>query len=386
MKILFLNYEYPPLGGGAANATRHLLREYAAMEDVHVDLVTSAVDNAYGIEKIGERIAIYKVPIGDKRGNLNFQSYADLLLYTFRAWRTARALLQKERYDLIHAFFTVPCGFLALALGRRFKVPYIVSLRGADVPGYSQRFLWLYGAITPLIVRIWRKARRVVANSKGLRELAHKSDPRRPIDIIFNGVDTAHFVPKERMEEERKKEFRILCASRLSRRKGFAYAIEAFALLEKKYPHLRMTIAGGEGNAMRELQEQVRRGGLTKKITFTGAYTYDTAPQIYHGADIFVFPSLNEGMSNNLLEAMASGLPILMTPTGGAEELVRDGENGFLIKMKDAHDLAQKMEKVITDEKRARQMSEESRRIAQSLSWRAAAQRYHDLYSETITP
>lgn len=384
MKILFLNYEYPPLGGGAANATRHLLREYAAMEDVRVDLITSAVDGGYGIEKIGERITIHKMPIGDKRGNLNFQSYADLLLYSFRAWRYAISLLKKERYDLIHAFFTVPCGFLAFVLGKRFKVPYIVSLRGADVPGYSQRFLWLYGILTPLIVRIWKKARFVVANSRGLQTLANRSDPTQPIEIIFNGVDTAHFVPGTRTAEDREKTFHILCASRLSRRKGFRYAIGAFALLHEKYPHIRMTIAGGEGNALHELRKQVAHAGLMKKIIFTGPYTHDTAPKIYQNADIFVFPSLNEGMSNNLLEAMASGLPILMTPTGGAEELVRDGENGFLVRMKDADDLAQKLKEIIADPSLAQRMGEESRRIAQSLDWRSAAQRYHDLYEKTI--
>ena len=90
MRILFLNYEYPPLGGGAGNATAYLLKEFAKIPGLEVDLVTSAIDKKYQLEKIGENIRIHRLPIGKNPKNLHFQSQKDLLIY---AWKVVRATL-----------------------------------------------------------------------------------------------------------------------------------------------------------------------------------------------------------------------------------------------------------------------------------------------------
>lgn len=137
INILFLNYEYPPLGGGAGNATWYLLKEYEKMPDLQVTLVTSST-GSFRMERPSDNVTIYYLDIG-KRGSLHYQSSKDLLKYSWKAWLFCRRYLKGNHIDLIHAFFGIPCGLIALLLGK----PYIVSLRGSDVPFYNNRFHWL---------------------------------------------------------------------------------------------------------------------------------------------------------------------------------------------------------------------------------------------------
>lgn len=381
-RVLFFNYEYPPLGGGAANATKYILLEYAKRHDVIVDLVTSAIGPQYVQESLGDHVMIHRLPIGKNPESLNYQTKKDLLVYSWKAYKFAQKLIKKNAYDLTHSFFSVPCGVISCQIKRKYGIPYIVSLRGADVPGYSERFENLYAILTPIIHRVWREAQFVVTNSKGLTKLAQKSAPQQDFLQIVNGVDTDFYHAGTRTLADRTKDFRILLASRLSRRKGFNYAIDAFVELFDLYPHIRMTIAGGEGNAMEELQAQVKKYRLDGRVVFTGAYVKDESPDIYNSADVFVMPSLNEGMSNNLLEALASGLPVLMTPTGGAEELVRDGENGYLITMQDVSSIVHRLQILIENPEMCDAFGHASRMIAQNMSWSSVAQQYVTLYDK----
>jgi len=381
-KILFLNYEYPPLGGGAANATKYILQEYAKKSNLQVDLITSAIGKEYFQEKIGSNVTIHRLPIGKKKGELNYQSQKELIFYIIKAYFFARKLIKRNNYDLSHSFFAVPTGVLSLLFKWQFELPYIISPRGSDVPNYSERFARIYKFLTPIIKLVWKNATYVVTNSKGLTELAKKSAPQQTFLQIFNGVDTKFYHPGNRTEKDRQEEFKILLASRLSKRKGFKYAIEAFAELQKKYTNISMVIAGGEGNAMAELKEQVAKLKLENKIKFIGAYLKKESPKIYNEADVFVMPSFNEGMSNNLLEAMASGLPVLMTPTGGAKELIKNRENGYLIKMRDVDSIVEKLKILIDNPQKCETLGQASRRLAETLSWESVANKYIALYNE----
>ncbi len=385
MRILFLNYEYPPLGGGAANATANILGEYAKMENIQVDLVTSSVDQKYHLEKIGENVKIHRLPIGKNANNLHLQSTKDLLMYTWRAYWFSRRLIktaQKEKhpYALSHSFFTLPSGFISILLKWEFGIPYIVSLRGSDVPGYSDRWPLIYALLKPLFSLIWRQAAAVISNSLGLKELALKTNPKQKIGVIYNGVDTDKFKPNDAQENnESQGEFNIVSTSRLTDRKGINYLIDATAILLQRYPQVRLKIIG-DGNARLKFERQVEESGINDNVEFLGSFSHSEMPAFYGGMQIFVLPSLNEGMSNTVLEAMSSGLPILATDTGGTKELVTDGENGYIIKMKDATDIASKIEKLLNSPEKREKMGEASRVRALKLSWQNVAKEYYALY------
>lgn len=379
MRVLFFNYEYPPLGGGAANATAYILKEYSGIEDLKVDLVTSSIDSEYHLEKIGEGISIHRLPIGKNKNNLHYQSQWEILKYAFRAYFFSLKLAKKESYDLSHAFFTVPCGFVAWLLKKKCKIPYIVSLRGSDVPGYSERFGFIYIFIKPLVKVIWRKANAVVANSQGLKELALKTDPQQKISVIYNGIDVDQFQKSD--EVGLRKDFKILCVTRITARKGIKYLIEAMAQLRQKYSNIRLKIIG-DGDEKENLINLTKSQDLEKFIEFTGLINHEKLPPYFNDSDLFVLPSLNEGMSNSMLEALASGLPLIATDTGGTRELLNDGINGFIVKIKNSQDLADKIEILIKDAELRKRMGEESRKKAENMSWEKVAKQYYNLYSE----
>ncbi len=385
-RILFFNYEYPPLGGGAANATKYILDEYSRRDDVFVDLVTSSVVNRYVKQQVGENIIIHRLPIGKSEENLNYQTREELLKYTWRAYKFAQKLIAQNNYDLTHSFFTVPCGAISWRLYKKYNLPYIVSLRGADVPGYSERFEMLYKFITPLIHRIWHDARFVVTNSRGLTELAQQSDEKQKFLQIYNGVDTSFYKVGTRTLEDRKKEFRILLASRLSRRKGFNYAIDAFVELFDMYPHIRMQIAGGEGNAMEELKAQVKKYRLDGRVVFSGLYTKEESPKIYNSADVFTLQCLNcGGISVAMLEAMACECPVVVPDTGAYTVFAKNRINSFVYEPGNVSQLANYVIQLLSDPYLRKKFGKKGREIVKEKgSFQKNMEKLEFLYKELI--
>lgn len=381
MKILFLNYEYPPLGGGAGNATAYLLKEYTKIPDMEVHLVTSSVDETIHHSTVGGNIFVHTLPIGKNGKNIHHQSEKDLLTYAWKGYQFADVLMKKEKFGVVHAFFTVPCGFMAMKLSKKYNVPYIVSLRGADVPGYSERFTLLYNLLRPLTRMIWTRASNIVSNSSGLRTLALKTNQEQEISIIPNGIDIEEFIPDT--EKEIDGYVRILCVSRLTPRKGINYLIDAMQILlaEDAERKIELWIVG-EGGATESLKEQAKELHIEKNVKFFGLVKHDELAKYYKMADVFCLPSLNEGMSNTMLEALASGMPIVATVTGGTEELVSDGENGFYVDQKSPEDLAEKLEQLILDDVIRKRFGTASRVRAEKMSWRNVALAYYDMYQQ----
>ena len=366
MRILSLNYEYPPLGGGAANATAYILEEYSKISDLEVDLVTSSIDADYHLDKIGENINIHKLPIGKNADNLHFQSQKDLITYAIKAYCFSKRLVKKKKYDLSHSFFTIPCGFISLLLKLQYNLPYIVSLRGSDVPGYSDRFAFLYFFIKPLIRLIWKKSAAIIANSKGLKELALKTNSKQEIGVIYNGIDINDFKPNPEARPVNK--FIITTgASRITNRKGIDYLIYAIKKLSIEFPQLLLR-AMGEGDAKESLEKLAKDLEIEKNVEFIGRIPRENTSPYYQEASLFVLPSFNEGMSNAMLEALSSGLPLLATDTGGTKEILEEGKNGFMIKTKDSGDIAQKIKILLENSELRQKMAEKSRKKAMEMS------------------
>lgn len=383
MKILFLNYEYPPLGGGAANATQYILREFSHMPDTEVHLVTSGLGRTYEKEHIGGSVWAHRLPIGKDPAKIHSQSVRDLLVYAFAAWRFSSRLVREaegegKAFERTIAFFGIPCGALALWLKWRHGIPYLVSLRGSDVPGYSEKYDRLYLFLAPLVRLVWAKALAVVPNSRGLAELAGKTAPKQAFEVIPNGVDTVEFAPDP--EREHDGYFRILTVSRLTPRKGIRFLIRAMKSLKERNEKLELWIAG-DGEERPTLEALAKECGVSDKVKFFGAVPHGELGRYYGLADVFCLPSLNEGMSNTVLEALAAGLPIVATVTGGTEELVRDGENGLFVAQQSPDDLAEKLSTLLADPGLRERMGSASRIRAEDMSWKRVAERFLELCS-----
>lgn len=384
MKVLFLNYEYPPLGGGAANATACILEEWAHDKSLEVHLVTSSVSAELEETVLRGNVFIHRLPIGKNEENLHHQSLKDVLVYSLKAWQFSRQLIRKQTtpFDVALAFFGVPCGFLTLLLKWEFQIPYVVSLRGSDVPGYSRKYEWLYPFIQPIIRLVWRSAAAVVPNSVGLETLAKKSTPDQSFTIIENGVDIRRFSPDR--SKRPGSEFVVTPgASRVTERKGLNYLIEAIGMLAPQYPDIHLKVMG-DGSARPALEALVQEKRLKENVTFLGRIPREQTVPYYQEASLFVLPSLNEGMSNAMLEALASGLPIIATPTGGTAELVTEGVNGMIVPEKSAQALADAIEPFLQNRNLVIQYGTESRRRAEAQGWDRVATQFKSLLNQCV--
>jgi glycosyltransferase involved in cell wall biosynthesis len=369
MKILMLNYEFPPLGGGAANANYYLLKEFSKNKKIEIDLITSSTSK-YRKENFANNINIYYLDIGKNPKNLHLQSNKDLLTYSFKAYFFAKKILKNNQYDLIHAWFGIPCGFLAMLL----RKPYIVALRGSDVPFYNKRFeiadKLLFKHLSKII---WKNATSVIANSEGLKQLALKSAPNQKIEVIYNGVDTNEFKPSR--NKKYGKTLKIICVARLIKRKGIDYLLKALG--ELKEIDFQLTLIG-DGDQEENLKNLAKELGISKKVKFLGAVPHSKIAKHYQENDLFVLPSLNEGMSNTILEAMACGLPIITTNTGGAKELIK--KNGFKIKPGSVEELKKNIALYIGKTSLLKSQSNISRENTKKLSWKSIANNYLYIY------
>jgi phosphatidyl-myo-inositol dimannoside synthase len=382
LRMLILDNEFPPLGGGTGVVNYQLMRELECIPGIQYDLVTSSrTPRTFEKEQWGEHGRIFKVPVDNH--NIHHSTNRELLRYTWRGLICAYNLARKEPYDVCLAFSTVPAGAMALMLRLLTGLPYIVSLQGPDVPGFEQRYAGIYPLLTPLIKLVWAYSAGVTAISEEHRKLALRSMPQCAIEIIPNGVDAGLFVPATPEQGPATTSFTVLCVGRLIERKGQHHLLEAMHILNTRgYTGKICVVLVGTGDMETQLREQCGRLGLNGTVEFAGFKERSEMPHFYQQANIFVLPSFNEGMSIALLEAMSAGLPVIVTDTGGTAELLHG--NGKIIPWASPLALADAIEFFLCQPKLCKVMGQMSREIATSFGWSAFATRYLQLCNKVI--
>jgi glycogen(starch) synthase len=376
MHLLFVNYEFPPIGGGAAYASLAIAREFVSLGH-RIDFLTagargkSYVENIDGIQV--HRIRTYRRGIHDSGvlGALSFVALATTKL---------RSLAQQNRYDAYLYYFGLPTGILSLLPGAHRSRPYVISLRGSDVPGYDPALTWQHRLLRPITRRIWLSAHRVVANSHSLRRLALSWMPETAIDVICNGTAPPTTFS---MRKPSGKGVRILTVSRLIARKGLDTLITALARTQRA--DLSLEIAG-DGPARTALTQLAVTAGVAHRVRFHGFVDHTSLAALYAQADIFVLASVAESCSMALLEAMASGLPVIATRVGGTVEVVKHESNGLLVAPASIDELSAALE-ILAGNPLLRQRFAAANRILtrEHLSWSAVARRYEAIFNESLS-
>jgi glycosyltransferase involved in cell wall biosynthesis len=388
MKILMLNYEFPPIGGGGGQAHRALLERYAGRPDLDVEVLTSSPKRGLVVERMASNVLIFK--IGIRKRHLHRWRRREVLEWLFKAGACYRGMIKKGDYDLVHAFFGFPTGWLCYRTARR--LPYIISLRGSDVPGANARLQLEYKILGPLVFKpIWRRASALVACSEGLKRRALKFRPSSDIQVIPNGVDLERFHPTAATAEVPQisapisrfkleaNSLRLVTVGRLSETKRLPLLIEAVSLLRSQGSEVHLTIAG-DGPLESELRQSLSRQDLREAVTLMGHCRTEDMPQLYRQHDVYLSATMQEGMSNAMLEAMASGLPVVTTRCEGVEELISN--NGVVVEEPTAASLAEAVRGLIEKPQTRQAMSAAARKKAESLSWDAVAESYLQLYAK----
>ena len=367
MRILILNSEYPPIGGGAGNASAHIADQFERMGHT-VTVVTSRFGTLPHRQDQGG-MTIYRIPGLRRRQDRSNPLEQIIFILSASLWTLRR--IPRFRPHATLAFFGVPSGPVAWLIKKLFRVPYVVSLRGGDVPGFRPYDFFLYHKLAaPFLRIIWRNAAAVVANSGGLRQLANAFDPGFEIPVIPNGIDLKSYKTAGRDWTSP----RLLSAGRIVHQKGLDLAMRALGGLNEL--NWEWHIAG-DGPQMPVLQSLAKELGIGDRVHFLGWQSREELMECYGQANIFLFPSRHEGMPNALLEAMASGLPVVASCISGNEELVVNGETGYLVPSEDVEALQTALKQLLSDPVLREQMGRASRKhVEVHYSWESTAQQY----------
>jgi glycosyltransferase involved in cell wall biosynthesis len=320
--FLLINYEYPPIGGGAASATRNLaiaLRGHGH----RVVVLTSAFQKLRGTS-IEDDVEVVRVQVGRKEPHR-----ATLLqmfgFITVGSW-VVRSVARHHSVDRVIAFFSIPSGIVAWLLNRRTKIPYVISLRGGDVPGTEPGLRLFYWFLAPLRRRILRGAVSVTAPASGLKELSEKRDGF-PVVVIPNGINTSIYRPDK---ERDLTEIVLLSVGRLHPQKSPIRVLEILRAIRSNGRLPARALIVGDGPQRASLEQYAREQQLGAAAKFTGWLDRSEVALAYKSATFLVQLSSYEGMSNVVLEALASGLPVIASRIPGNVDLVLDQENGLL--------------------------------------------------------
>lgn len=366
-RILLINYEYPPIGGGGGNATQHTARAFARMGH-QVYVLTAQCGDLPPTEHDGG-VTIRRIKALRRRRDRC--SIFEMVAFIAAALLSAPPLARQWKIDAVLAFFTLPSAPVAWYLKRACHIPYAISLQGGDVPGFDPGRMRLYHKLTGgVISALWRDAAAVVANSQGLANLARLHDPSTAIGVIPAGADLTGIAPKT--DYSHSGPVKLLFVGRLVKQKGLDVLIAALAKMDLAIRwHL---ILVGDGPQWPAIAGEAARVGLADRLELRGWVSKEELPDIYRGGDIFVLPSRDEGMANALLEAMAAGLPVVGTRVTGTGEVVVQGETGLLVAPEDADALCTALTALIGDEARREAFGREGRkRVESTFGWEIVA-------------
>lgn len=367
LRVALFSYEFPPLGGGMGKAVRAHAEHLAALG------ATPAVVTArYGdLPREEERDGVRILRVPALRRRLAHANTPEVLSFAAGAVASLPWLLRRFRPDVSVAYLTIPSGPIAEAMRLGTRAPWICFLRGQDVPGYPDVPPWMHTAAWPLTSHLWRRCAAIASPSVGLAELARRSRPGLQVERVPNGVDVALYRP--RRGPRRPGPVRVLFAGRLVRFKGVATLLDAWSQRPERAPAAELWIAGS-GRERRAFVARAQELGIRSTVRFLGRLDEQRLAKALRAADLFVHPSEAEGLPNAVLEAMASGLPVVLSAIGPHRELLAAG-GGVLVEDPGPRALGDAIERLIRDPRERGRLGEEARGAACSrFDWRRSAE------------
>jgi len=371
LRVAFILFNFLPYKvGGTEIATYYLAKELAkAGHDIYV--ITSHFRNARYYEDM-DGIKVIRIPwlfnsLFDSE--IKFLGFHEFVVKCL-------SVLKKIDPDIIHSqgFFNDVVAYMANKLmGKR----YVVGVVGSDInisfPFKDIAFRALLSRAEAILTKTQEMKRRI-ENLVGAG--------KKKIYVVYNGVDIDLFNADKYSKYRRvtgKK--RILFVGGLRKIKGVKYLIMAMGHVLKKTTDVELTIVG-DGPQLGFLKRLVQSLNIQGYIRFVGRVEHEEIPMYMIRSDIFVLPSLYEGLPNVIIEALAMGLPVIATRVGGVPEIIQDGVNGYLVEPRDVLNLANKICLLLLDDKRREGIRNNNLKKAKFLSWSAIAKKVERIYKE----
>ncbi|MGC8895110.1 MAG: glycosyltransferase family 4 protein, partial [candidate division WOR-3 bacterium] len=319
----------------------------------------------------------HDVAIFEKLKN-NPLNYLLVPFFLLGGYLKAQALARSGEYNLVHVSWAIPFSLLALPFK---KIPWLFTFHHSELT-IVDRFPF----VKTLFFQILKMAPIITVNSTFTRrELLERFPELKRVEVL-------PWPPGWRIPEKlpAREKNRVLFVGRLVEWKGVNYLLEAFSIVSRDLPDARLVIVG-DGPEKKHLVDQARNLGINAKVAFTGWRVGQELIEEYARASVLVVPSIVDykGQTESLgvvaIEAMALGTPVVASEVGGLTDVVADSETGFLVPQKDPEALAFSIEKVLSDENLAAEMSRKAKmRFAGFFSPRSIAGKLIQLYQELL--
>jgi Glycosyltransferase len=371
LKILQVSDAYYPFPGGVSEHI-HSLSKYLRKRGHEVWVLTTSYGN--GDENFKEYVhrigRVLILPLNKSQITLTFDPILPLKVWKF---------LRERSFDVVHTHGPLAPNLPGWAT---LLSPYpVVSTFHTSFVGFN----W-YKVARVFLMPVWKKIRVAIAVSKTAKDIMVPYF-KGNYEIIPNGVDTERFKPegeKHRIYSEIKGKT-ILFVGRLEPRKGPDLLLRAFVSrwmdFEKENVHL---IFAGEG-PLKEMLKSMVPENLKGRIHFLGMVPFEELPKLYRGADVYTSPAIGgETFGLVLIEAMASGVPVVAGYNEGYINVIEDGENGLLSKVKDPNDYAEALLRVLRDKNLRRKLIENGLKTASKYSWENVAKKVEEVYLRVL--
>lgn len=310
--------------------------------DVHL-AAGRAHDVSLDLLEAGEPIPVLLKPVAQLRRDVHPVKDLIAILHLF-------AIIVTGRYDIVHTH-TSKAGLLGRIAAAAAGVPAVIhSPHGTILQGYfSRRVTWFYATIERLAAHLTQCV--ICLTRSEIRQCLKAGIGKRDqYTFVHNGIDIAQFAPNPGAHHHLRLEIGIepnatvfMTVGRLVPVKGHVHLLEAIHTLRKKDPNVRLVVAG-EGELRKTLENEAVRLGIGDAVCFLG--WREDVDRLLDVADVFVLPSLNEGLGLVIVEAMAKKLPVVATTVGGVPEVVKNGETGFLVPAGEPQPLAEAMQRL----------------------------------------
>jgi glycosyltransferase involved in cell wall biosynthesis len=296
-------------------------------------------------------------------------------------FRACLGLLRRERVALIHAheFSAILCGWIVARLA---GVPLVATVHGKSYFGEKLRRRVAYRLVSRYgtMVAVSQDLKRFVCKKVGI--------PEKRVEVIYNGVAPAQTVTDEEVQKYKAELGISGCypllgvVGSLYPVKGHRFLLEAMPEVLRRWPKAQLLVIG-RGELEVALKEQVEQLAIGANVHFLGMR--QDVPKLLSVLDVFVLPSLSEGLSLALLEAMASGKPVVATRVGGNPEVIEQGRTGLLAQPEDARDLGANLVNLLSDPGMMQQFGRQAaERVRQHFSIGRMVDRYRDLYVQSL--
>lgn len=371
MKLLVISEGYYPQIGGLEKIVQELCEGLYNAYDYKVDVLTCSPDDE-GHTEIVNGIRVNYVPLNAKLGILN------LCKELPRAMSVLKKLLKNEEYDIVSIQYLGYWSVLFLISGYAKRIPYSISIHGADINAVKSSGVRFY-----FQRKILEQSKVVISNSVYLAEQAEKRlgiSLEGKKQVVWNGIHTENYCPAPHLQSAKK----IVTIGRFVYKKGFDVFLDAIKQVKKTIPDLSVLMAG-DGIELQHCKKLVVEYDLSDTVDFVGKIQNTDVPDFLRQARLFVLPSRDEPFGIVVLEALACGIPTIITDSGGATEIIENNVDGYVVPVENPKAMAEKIIELVSDDAKLDDFRQRGLEKVRLFSIDRMVEKYNEILQNLLT-